>query len=64
MTINFAVTKNRATGEANTFATRELFEAWLRANLYFADKVNIIGGSIRSEGYDNCEDYAIDFRFN
>ena len=59
--MNFAVTKNRATGETNTFATRELFEVWLRSNLYAADKNNIVGGTLRSDGYDNCEDYAIDF---
>ena len=59
--IKFAITKNRATGESNSFGTRAEFEAWLKANLYFADKNNIVGGTLRSDGYDNCEDYAVDF---
>lgn len=59
--IKFAVTKNRDTGETNSFATRSEFVTWLRSNLYSADKNNIVGGTLRSDGYDNCEDYAIDF---
>lgn len=60
--IKFAVTKNRDTGETNSFATRSEFITWLKANLFFADKNNIVGGTLlRDEGYDNCEDFTTDF---
>jgi len=59
--ISRAVLKNRLTGEVVNCKTDEDLMAFAREHSFLPEHWNIIGGSIRAEGYNNLEDYVVDF---